>query len=93
MPVVRQGLFFSTTIERCAEAGRKKAVLQPAILLGRAGRPAFAQPKCGAQGERNRITNPFTAGFDSPTIAVRENGTYGGQGKAAGFSWSGGFAV
>ena len=32
-------------------------------------------------------------GFDSPTITVQENGTYGGQGKAAGVSHPGGFAV
>jgi hypothetical protein len=32
--------------------------------------------------------------FDNPTIAVQENGTYGGQGKAAGFlTRAGGFAV
>jgi len=35
----------------------------------------------------------FTTGFDNPHAAVQENGTYGGQGKAAGFLMADGFAV
>ena len=61
----------------------KKALVQPVIFPSRAGRPHLGMEAWGL-GEET-ASPALHLPFDNPTIAVQENGTYGGQGKAAGF--------
>jgi hypothetical protein len=54
-----------------------------------------SSPPAALKGTKSEASAALASlpGFDSPTITVQENGTYGGQGKAVGVSHPGGFAV
>jgi hypothetical protein len=65
------------------EAAKKPFRGRYSSLVG-PGVPLFLERKGGDEGEE-RASPVLHPPFDNPTIAVQENGTYGGQGKAAGF--------